>query len=189
MLVLKRPSQVALLTLVFAGAPGCLVLNVNPVYDGDTIGWDPALVGSWHDAEDNVTLEIQPDEWKSYRIRYQHPIEQGDLTAYLTIVGNDRFVDVMPARGKDYGSFLVPVHAVLRIHLAGDSLTVTPLSYDWFFDRLRENIRVPGLACAFDQKDNALIVSSTSALRTWLRRQPAGDGMFGASAVFTRVKR
>ena len=49
----------------------------------------------------NVNLEIERGEWKSYRIKYVHPVESGTLTGYLTAIGDDRFLDVMPARGED----------------------------------------------------------------------------------------
>lgn len=178
-----------MLTAAATIASACLVLSLNPVYDEETIGWDPALVGSWRDEEDNVTIDIEADEWKSYRIRYVHPIESGDLTAYVTMVGDDRYVDLTPVRGKDFGSFLVPIHASLRLRVDGDTLEVTPLSYDWFTDRSRSGSAVSGLSYTFDQKSNALVMSSTEALRAWLRRQPADGAMFGAPAVFTRVKR
>jgi hypothetical protein len=166
--------------------PGCLVVSINPTYDAESIGWDAALVGQWVDADDNVTVQIDRGEWKSYRLHYVHPIETGDLTGYLTVIGDARYLDVMPARGEDRGSFLIPVHAVFRLQLDGDRLEVTPLSFDWFFDRLRSGTGVPGLSVALDQKDHALVVTPTSGLRDWLRRQPPGGPMFGASAVFTR---
>ena len=183
----REAGSVLLAIAAVVCAPGCLVLNVNPLYDGDTIGWDAALLGSWRDADDNVSLTIEADEWKSYRIHYVHPIETGDLTGYLTIVGDERYIDLMPLRGKDHGAFLIPVHAALRLRLDGDNLEVVPLSYDWFAERSRA-VSVPGLSYAFDQKQNAVIMSTTAALRTWLRRQPAAGSMFGAAAVFTRVK-
>jgi hypothetical protein len=172
--------------LALVAAPGCLVITLNPAYDGETIGWEPALLGQWQDVDDNASMEIERGEWKSYRIKYVHPIESGTLTGYVTSIGDERFLDVMPARGEDRGSFLIPAHVVLRVDLEGDRLELTPLSYDWMYERLRGRMRVVGLDVVFDQKENALIVSSTSALRTWLRKQPR-DGMnFGASAVFSR---
>lgn len=177
-----------LLTLVAALTlcPGCLVLALNPAYDDDTIGWEPGLVGAWHDEDDNASLRIERGEWKSYKVRYVHPIESGDLTGYLTSVGDARYLDLMPARGEDRGSFLVPAHAVLRMTLDGDRLELAPLSYDWFFDRVRGGRGVAGLVVALDQKENALIVSPAARLRDWLRSQPADGPMFGAAAVFTR---
>jgi hypothetical protein len=167
---------------------GCLVVSMHPVYEEDSIGWDPLLVGQWVDADDNVSVQIERGEWRSYRLHYVHPIETGDLTAYLTAVGDARYLDVMPLRGEDRGSFLVPVHAMLRIRLEENRLEVTPLSYDWFADRLRAGRGVRGLAVAMDQKDNALLVTPTATLRDWLRGQPSDGEMFGAAAVFTRKR-
>ncbi|MCA1561299.1 MAG: hypothetical protein LC804_13905, partial [Acidobacteria bacterium] len=157
-------------------------------YDGDTIRWDPALLGAWDDVDDKSSMEVDRGEWKSYRIKYVHPIETGTLTGYLTSVGDDRFLDVMPARGEDRGAFLIPAHAVLRVRLEGDRLELTPLSYDWMNDRMRARTRIAGLDAVLDPKDNVLFVSPTAALRAWLRKQPKDGVMFGASAVFTRTK-
>jgi hypothetical protein len=184
---LRRVAAAALaIVLASAGAPGCLVLSVNPVYDDDTIAWDPDLVGTWIDAEDKASIEIERGEWRSYRVRYIHPIESGTLTGHLTLLNDHRFLDLMPVTGEDRGSFLIPVHAVLRVERSGDRLELTPLSYDWFADRLRAGEPVPGLAAAFDQKENVLLVTPTAALRSWLRFQPADSPMFGAAATFEK---
>ena len=180
---MKRLLLLALATFL---SPACLVLSLNPSYDDDTIGWDPSLLGSWQDTDDRSSMEIERGEWKSYRIRYVHPIENGMLTGYLTAIGDDRFLNVMPARGEDRGAFLIPVHAMVRLQLEGDRLELTPLSYDWMFERVRSRTRIPGLHVTLDQKENALIASPTIELRAWLRRQPPDGPMFGASATFVR---
>lgn len=180
--------RTALLTLALLWAPGCLVLSLHPAYDDETIAWDPELVGSWIDADDNVTMEVERGEWKSYRITYVHPIETATVTGYLTAIGDERYVDVMPARGEDRGSFLVPIHVVLHVRLDADRLELTPLSYDRFIDLLRARQALTGLHVVPDQKKNALIVSPTARLRTWLRMQTEIGPMFGASAVFSRRK-
>jgi hypothetical protein len=92
----------------------------------------------------------------------------------------------MPARGQDRGSFLIPVHALLRVRLSGDRLELTPLSYDWFFERLRAVGIVASLAVSLDQKENALITSTVDRIRDWIRAQPADGPMFGPAATFTR---
>jgi len=162
------------------------VLSLAPLYDSDSMGWDARLVGSWVDQDDNASMEIARAEWQSYRVHYVHPIETGDLTGYLTEIGDSRYLDLMPGRGADRGAFLVPVHLALRVRLDEDRLELTPLSYDWFADRLRRRQAVTGLGVSLDQKDNALIVSPTTAMRAWLGAQPAPGEMFGAPAVFVR---
>jgi hypothetical protein len=176
------------LVLAVVAAPGCLVLSLHPAYDDETIAWNPALVGAWVAADDRVTMEVERGEWKSYRITYAHPIETATVTAYLTAIADAHFLDVMPPRGADPGSFRVPAHAVLRVRLEDDRLELTPLSYDWLADRIRAQQSVEGLRAVRDQKENVLIVSPTARLRGWLRGLPATGPMFGASAVFTRKK-
>jgi hypothetical protein len=180
--------RLLLLVLAVACGPGCLVLSLHPAYDDRTIAWDPTLLGSWLDADDKVTMDVERSEWKSYRITYVHPVETATVTGHLTMIGDARYLDVMPARGEDRGSFLVPAHAILRVRLESDRLELTPLSYDWFAGRLGSRAPIAGLSAVKDQKDNALIVSPTSRLRGWLRILPATGPMFGASAVFTRKK-
>jgi len=182
-------ARIVLLAFAALASPGCLVLSLHPAYDDESLAWDPTLVGAWQDADDNASLRIEAGEWRSYRLHYEHPIEKGDVTGFLTIVGDAHYLDVMPAKGEDRGSLVIPVHAVLRVEMAGDRLTLTPLSYDWFADRLRAG-QTPGdgLSAVFDQKQNALIVSPTAAIRRWLRAQPTDSAAWGAAATFTRVK-
>jgi hypothetical protein len=186
---MRRPFRVAATLAVMclaAATAGCLVLSLNPANDDLTIAWDQALIGVWQSPDDKSSIRIERGEWQSYRVHYEHPIETGDLTGYLTIVGNDRYLDVMPVRGQDRGSFLIPVHATLKLRLAGDTLELTPLSYDWFADRLRTKRPIPGLETTFDQKENALILSAAGRVRDWLRSQPEDAAAFGAAATFIR---
>ena len=178
--------RAVLLTVALLLAPGCLVVSVHPTHDRDDLVWDPALVGNWVNAEDNASLTVERGEWQSYRLHYVHPIESGDLTGYLTTLGKVRYLDLMPARGEDRGSFLVPVHATVRLTLDGDRLEIAALSYDWFFDRMKTKAGVPGLQVVLDEKENALIVSPANVVRGWLARQPADGKMFSAPATFTR---
>jgi hypothetical protein len=183
---MRRVAAALLITAVLVTGQGCLVLSLHPAYDDTGIAWDPDLLGSWANPDDKASLDVERGEWKSYRLRYVHPIETGVLTGYLTSVGDERFLDVMPARGQDYGSLLIPVHALVRVRREKDRLELTPLSYDWFSDRIRQGRAIPGLLAALDQKENALIMSPTSRLRSWLRLQPVDGPMFGAPATFVR---
>ncbi len=184
---LRRSLHIAVLLAALCPIEGCLVLSLHPAYDDESIAWDPGLVGNWRDADDMSTLRIETAEWRSYRIHYEHPSEKGDLTGYLTIIGDERYLDLTPARGQDWGSFLLPVHAVLRATLDGDTLTLTPLSYDELSARRRAGrAPAPGLAAVFDQKQNVVLTSPTASLRAWLRNTPASNAVWGAPATFKR---
>jgi hypothetical protein len=178
--------RLMMLAVALVFAPGCLVVTIHPTLDRDALVWDPALLGEWQNTEDNSSLTIERGEWQSYRIRYVFPIETGELTGFLTTIGKGRYLDVMTAKGQDHGSFLVPVHATLRVELEKDRLVLSGLSYDWFLDRATKKAGIPGLSVVLDEKQNALIVSPTRDIRTWLARQPAEGLMFSAPATFTR---
>jgi hypothetical protein len=181
-----RVHRFLVLVAALATAPACLVVTVNPTHDRSALIWEPGLLGSWQNADDKSAVTIERGEWQSYRVHYVHPIETGDLTGHLTTIGKSRYLDLMPATGQDRGSFLVPVHVTLRVHLAGDRLEVTALSYDWFLDRVKSRTGVPGLNVVLDEKENALIASPGNVVRGWIARQPADGAMFGASATFVR---
>lgn len=160
------------------------MVDLHPAHDDASIAWAPDLVGTWVDAEDRVTAVIERGEWRSYRVAYEHPIEKGVLTAYLTTVGDRHYLDLSPIRGQDFGSFLSPVHVVLRLRLEGETMTVQALNYDRFAAAAKQG-GLPGLSMTLDQKQNVLLTAPTSGLRQWLRNG-AVEAWFGAGAVFKR---
>lgn len=179
---------VILLLFLCCATSGCLVVTLHPSYVDDAIVFDPSLVGSWQSEDDETVIRVTGDEWRSYRIDYAHAIEAGVLTGYLTEVGADRYMDLTPARGRDHGAFVVPVHAAVRVRVEADRLELTPLSYDSFLDAARRRSGVPGLAFVLDQKLNAVVSSPTVELRRWLTRQRAGSPLLGPTTAFRRLK-
>lgn len=181
--------RAALLLVIVATSPACLVATLHPLYGHETIAWDPALVGTWQSEDDATLLRVARDEWRSYRIEYEHPIETGALTGYLTAIGDLYYMDVMPVRGAEHGAFVLPVHAAVRIRRVDDErLELTPLAYDAFLDAARGRTGVGGLAFVLDQKQNAVVSSPTSELRRWIGRQGASSRLMGPTTTFRRVK-
>ncbi len=165
---------------------GCLVVSLHPVYDDQSVAWEEGLVGTWRDAEDKIDVTIERAEWRSYTIHYKHPIDAGVFTAHLTVVGDARYLDLMPERGQDYGALLVPVHAVVRVNRQADTMTVTALDYDKLSAAFKRRARSSAPGLAMDQKQNVFLTGSTPELRQWLRVE--GDKLLAAPATFTRVK-
>ena len=125
----RRAALFFLLLAVVQSSAACLVLSINPVYDGDTMSWDPALVGEWQDADDKTSLQIQAGEWRSYKIHYVHPIETGDLTGYLTAIDDARYLDVMPAHA-DLDALHGKLESRYKIYKLRDALVELEATYD-----------------------------------------------------------
>lgn len=184
-----RPRPVAALMLILAAAifsSGCLVLSLQPIYDADSIAWDEGLLGHWRAPEDNVEVTIERAEWRSYRVRYRHPVETAEFTAYLTAIGDEYFMDLMPVRGQDYGAVLIPSHLIVRARREGERWIVAPLDYDRLVNDVRAGRAAAGARAALDQKQNVILTGSTRELRAWLR--PKADALVSAPAVFERAR-
>jgi hypothetical protein len=179
-----RTASAVLVGALSLLSQGCLVLSLQPAYDDESIAWDEGLVGQWRDAEDNVEVTIAAGEWRSYRVHYKHPVEEADFTGRLTVLGDTHFLDLMPAKGLNYGAVLIPAHLVVRISRDGDKWQVSSLGYDALRAAVKDG-RVPPRIATFDQRQNVVLTGATSALREWLRTRTDKD--FDAPATFERI--
>ncbi len=175
----------ALLPLVGLCA-GCLVLSLDRFYDDLSISVDERLIGTWRNDDDDVTVTVERSDWRAYRVKYEQTIEAGALTAYLFRAGDRMFVDLTPVRGQDFGSFAVPVHAVLMVTLDSDELRVSPLSYDWFDSGLRQQQLPEGLAPVRAERGQILLSAGPAALEAWLAGLPPDAPAFGPVTIFRR---
>jgi hypothetical protein len=114
---MKTLGLAALVTAALASG-GCLVLALGPIYDGQTIEFDEALVGTWDRAEDGSSVVIGRGAWRSYDLAYATGDTTLKATAYATRIGEARFLDIEPQHGVDFGPLVVPAHAILRFQLA-----------------------------------------------------------------------
>jgi hypothetical protein len=162
---------------------GCLVVSLQPAYDDQSVVFDEALLGQWENAEDGERATIERGEWRSYRITYVDRTATRIFQGNLTKIGITLLLDVTEMRGADPGPLLVPVHGLIRVTIAGDTLTAARLNYDRFIRaRTQKAIGLP--PSAVDDRRNAVITEPTRELRRWLLKIPADE--FTATATFTR---
>ncbi len=178
-----RCRALAVVALVALVSSGCLVLSLQPAYDAGSVVFDEALLGTWENAEDGIRATIERGEWRSYKVTYVDRFATRTFQGNLTKIGDATFLDVTELRGVDPGPYLVPVHGVLRVEIAGDALSAAMLDYGWF-TRATTQKTIGRLATAVDDRRNAVITSPTDELRRWLPRAP--DGAFSAPMNFKR---
>ncbi|HYN10163.1 MAG TPA: hypothetical protein VES67_22445 [Vicinamibacterales bacterium] len=179
----------AFLFLAFGIATqGCLVLGLDRFYEEPSISFDERLLGAWRDADDNVTVTVEKSDWRSYRIQYVHPTETGALTGYLFKQGAAVYLDLVAVRGKDFGSFVIPAHGLVRVSFGTDAreVTIAPLSFDWFAKGLADHTLPATLRATKGERDQILLAGARSDLQAWLAARPATDPAFGPDAVFRK---
>jgi hypothetical protein len=160
-------------------------VSLQPVYDAPSVVFDESLIGRWANAADETSATIERGEWRSYKIAYTDRFATLNFHGNLTTIGTSAFLDLTQVRGADAGPYLIPVHGVFRVLIAGDTSTVTPLDYGWF-TRATSRATIRGLTAAVDDRRNVVVTSSTLDLRRWLARAP--DAAFSAAMTFTRTK-
>jgi hypothetical protein len=165
---------------------GCLVLSVGRFYDESEIVFDERLVGAWTDADDNVTATVERAEWRSYRIQYVHPTENGILTGYLFKRGDATYLDLTRVRGQDFGVFVIPGHVLVRVTFGQNEVSLTPLSYDWFFRALNARTLPAAFHGSRSERDHVVLGDDRAAFWQWLAKKKPNDPAFGPPSVFRR---
>jgi hypothetical protein len=182
-LLLRVVTVVAMAT----GASGCLVANLWPLYGDDSILFDEALLGTWENPEDQQTLRLERDEWRSYAVSWSEGTVARTATAHLTGVGQERFLDLMPETGEDRGALLLPVHVICRVRLEEGNLQLEVLDYTWLAAPARQSLFPPG-GVVKGQREELLLTLPTERLRRWVQRISAMPGAFLPPRVFVRTK-
>lgn len=162
----------------------CLVVSLQPVYEPDTIAFDPALLGAWVSADDDVTLTVERGEWHSYHLTYEQRDDRYRLSARMTRIGARLYLDVTPLDGTDLPALTLPVHGCVQVELTEEGLSLAELNYEWF----EAKGRTPGLGLpvVIDARRNVVVTSGTAELRQWIAQNAEVDGVFVAPTTFTR---
>jgi hypothetical protein len=179
-----RALRLAIAALAALLSSACLVVSLQPVYEPETIAFDPALIGTWIAGDDDTTLTFERAEWHSYHVTLGEGDKRTRLSARLTRVGEQLFLDLSPLDGADVAPLLLPVHAVYRLELQGDELSLSDLNYEQLERRAREG--TPGLPMVVDARKNVVITANTGDLRRWLVAHAADEGLFDAPTSLRR---
>ena len=177
-----RVVRVAVLLALALSSTACLVVSLQPVYEPETIAFEPSLVGTWASDEEKVTLTIERAEWHSYHLALAEDDKTTRLSARLTRIGDQQLLDITPLDGTDIEPFQLPVHGIFRVTLGDGTLTVANLDYDHFYAiALRGEMGV-----AVDGRKNVVLAMPTPDLRRWLQQHADDAGLFSAPSVLKR---
>jgi hypothetical protein len=176
----------ALAILVAVASPGCLVVALDRFYDEPAILFDERLLGTWLDADDNVTVTVERSDWRGYRLQYVHPTETRVLSAFLFKAGETLYLDLSPPRGEDAGLFLLPAHTLLRVTIGAREVTVAPLDFDWFSRALAKQALPVELHATRGERNQVVLGADRASLVRWLGARRDADPAFGEPVVFRK---
>ncbi len=118
-------------------AQGCLIVSIHPLYTEKDVVFDEALLGTWGDVSgDEETWVFEQAEEKAYRMTVNEAgKEPGQFEAHLVKLGEYLFLDLYPEEpdgvNEFFTSHVIPAHSIWRATIAGDTLSLAGLNYDW----------------------------------------------------------
>lgn len=184
--------------------PGC-VRSLHPIYTGQTLTYDPAMLGTWADTKGETRLEIAassgneaPGAIPSYQVVHtdgdNHPAR---LVAHLAKVGDLLVADLTVADEQDlpasdfYKAHLVPLHTfwIVRREGAADgdaqTLSIRAIDSDWLRKMVDEN---PAAVAHYKSRDDVILTAPPDVLQKFLLAHVNDPGMLTEAEIFRRVK-
>jgi hypothetical protein len=171
------------LSLVLAGAlmlAGCSTLvSLNSFVTDEQAVMDPALLGTWTDADGTNTYTITQDG-AGYAIRYVSGSSDAyQFKARLMVSGDLKLLDLVSANED---AWQLPVHTPVRVWTEGSTLRVAFLESDWLKEQASQ--QVP----AVPAEDRTLITAPSDAVREFLMRTAGDPQACDEPEVLTRVE-
>jgi hypothetical protein len=180
-----RARALAGIVLIAVLSAGCLVVSLHPAYDDGTIEYDQGLLGTWKSEDDDAMVDVQPAEWRSYRITMRDGRSTTIVTGHLTRVGTRLLLDLMPQAGVDLTALTLPIHTFLEVTREGDTVSVAAVDYEAL--RARVTRHDPGISAVLDDRQNIVVSLDTVALRRWLSPATRSAPAFVAPTRLVRV--
>ena len=161
-------GRVALCGVMLAAAlsGACWVGALHPAYNDRAIVFEEGLIGTWSDADSEISIRVERGEWRSYRIAFTDRTGTTRFTGHLTTIGTALVLNVRPEDGLERPAFLVVSNGIAQVIVGREDVRIRELSYDEIAKELKA--RTLTLPAATDLKQNVLITADTQALRGWL---------------------
>lgn len=163
---------------------GCSsLISLNPFVTDAQATIDPALLGTWKDADsgsdDKSTVAFQ-QKGSIYTIHYSDGDKAtADMVGRLTRVGDAELMDIA-STGED--AFCVNTHLVARFWPAGKSLRWAYLDSDWIRAQAKQSLTTQ------PSGDRTLITTEGDAVGQFLKKFGADPRASGTQTEWVRAK-
>lgn len=123
---------------------GCLS-SLNPVYTEQNLVVDPALAGTWTQANGQAQWTLTVRDVNSYTLVYVDAEgRQGRFIAHLADVQGVRFLDLHPdtverATAPFYDIHFTPIHTIYLVRQTGPVVQLASIDYGWLNEFLTEH--------------------------------------------------
>ena len=146
------------------------VPSLYPLYTDEDLVFDPAVVGTWiEDDDDDATWTLEErSSGPGYRLTIVEDDERMRFDARLVQLGDYRFLDIYPEEDSpdDFlGSHFVAAHTFWKLSVEDETMRLVGLDPDWLEDGLEDGtLQVTHSRWGHD-RDDILLTATTSELQ------------------------
>jgi hypothetical protein len=186
-----KKKLLALVLAALCGVIGCIPTSINPLYTGQDLVFDPALIGVWRgegDAKETWAFEQAGDT--EYKFVYtEDDGKTGQFEAHLLKLGNTKFLDFFPDesgledmnRSGFYKVHLLRTHSFLKVMQIEPALQMAPLDLKWLREFLGKNPKaIRHHKIGEGDEAQIVLIASTPELRKFVEKHLRTEGAFGA---------
>lgn len=183
-------ARIALLAAaLFLLAAGCIP-SLHPLYTAEDTAFEPKLVGTWLDEDENETWAFSQDGDHAYLLEYtDNRGRPGRFKVHMVELGGHRFLDLCPVKpdsgvNEFYQLHLLPMHTFAHVRRVEPELELG------FADpeKVKKLLQVDPAALAHDTaEDGLLLTATTDDLRLFLPAHVDSASVFGEYGMLRRV--
>ena len=179
-----RGLKTALAFILALLMAGCVVSSLYPLFTEKDLAFDPTLVGTWAEKDEDDTLTFALAEGKAYELTYTAEGQKTKYEGHLVQLGEFKFLDVYPKISEEHDAFhLIPAHSFWRIRMDGDVLSIAGLDEDWFKNATAKK----EIAIAHERLEHGIVLTaSTDVLQKFVLKY--ADSAFSDFGEFHRQK-
>ena len=181
---MKRIAASALLLVLLLLCAGCVVRSVQPWLSDESRVAEPSLLGSWHDAKNNVVAFFtgSPEEYQVLSVNDGKDASR--FVATLHRIDETLLLVVGPVNPDNMeGCALLPGYILLKAAFDGDSLKLFSVDLDSFADRAA---KTPVALLAGGSVGDGFALTGTAAeSEAFLRAQLADPEFFDEDPLYS----
>ncbi len=181
----KWPRLVGLGFLIFLTS---CVPSLHPIYTGEDLVFDPALVGAWSEEGSADTWTFSKSGEKEYNLVLVDDEGKGEFVVHLAKVEGRLFLDLFPKepdlKANDfYKSHLLRVHSFILVAKIQPTLQMAVLDPGWIKKFLQDH---PDAIRHEEVNDDILLTAKPKELQAFLIKHEKTEGAFGEFSNFIR---
>jgi len=190
-----KSTFLAMFTLLLIGT-GC-VRSVHPFYTDAQLTYDPAVVGTWSDAERNNAFTITADaEQKQYSVAYTD--KDGKVGHFIVHLAKlerlqpppQLLADIVPDEPKleendTYKAHLLPLHSFMLVSYNAAEMKLRMMDRDWLDKFLQSH--PDALKHERIGQDQTILTASTDELQKFILNNLETKDAFGDPTELRRI--